>query len=124
MGELFNGASNQELPEVRAQVDSEDSRPQEVPTVRMLPALEGGKAGMTKGNVISHNPKRWGEDPEEREARLEREREKREAESATLFPEPDPSLFRKISLKLWLAKKRIIWFFEGKLQKMRRNQEE
>jgi hypothetical protein len=87
----------------------------------MLPALEGGQAGMTKGNVMSHSPEAWGEDPEERDARLEREREKREAEEAALLPEPDPGFFEKISLRLWLAKKRIVWFFEGKLDK---NEEE
>jgi hypothetical protein len=76
---------------------------------------------MTKGNVMSHSPEACGEDPEEREARLERERKRREAESATLFPEPDPSLFERVSLKLWLAKKRISWFFEEKLGK---NEEE
>jgi hypothetical protein len=78
---------------------------------------------VTKGNVISHNPKRWGEDPEEREARLERERERREAEEAEYLKqfEPYPSFFRKIFLKLWLAKKRVVWFIEGKLGK---NEEE
>lgn len=56
----------------------------------------------------------------------ERRREAEElAEYFRPLPEPEPSLFEKVFARLrperlWLAKKRVVWFFREKLGRIRK----
>jgi hypothetical protein len=57
---------------------------------------------------------------------LEAKRAKEEEEEREFLAwnAPKPGFFERLPFKFWLTKKRIVWFFEGKLDKIRKNKEE